>query len=465
MTLKRYEMDERFERIHAASIEILEKTGFEVCSEALVSRCKANGLKHEGNRIFFSERDIEKALSTVQSRFHLQGRNPDRSLYFEAGKSYVGLGRSAPFVIDGNGERRTAIGEDLIEFLKLGQMLDEIQLVGNLVSPSDLPPERAYEFMMAAQIRYSDKPYHLLHPSDIPLLCLAFDIDASELSSACDNGKAYAHSTINTLSPLFISPEQSDLLIAMAENGIPFSVSPAPAMGSTSPCTIAGSLVVNNAEILAVLVMTQIIRPGVPVFYGVFPSGTDMRSMNATYGSPEARILEAGAVQMAKRYGLLTRGNVGLNEAFDCDFQAGAEGMLNFASAFQNQINYLPGCGMMASFAAASKSKLLLDAELAGYARRLAQPWTAEPEDLGVNAIIRTGPKGSFLTSSHTLSRCRSEFCHPRLLCRTTFENWRERGNLLERAEAWANRLLETYTPPPLTPKAQSILKECLFCE
>jgi trimethylamine---corrinoid protein Co-methyltransferase len=443
--------DPRFDRIHDTSLMLLEKNGLQLgAAAALLTRCRQLGLRTDGDRVYFTATQIEKALAQVPASFRLLARNPERSLDYLPGASFIGLGRSAAFVFDEQGVRRQATGRDFIELMQLGQQLDEIKLVGNLVTPADIAPERVYDFMMAAQIRYSDKPYHLLHATDLPLLCEAFQIEPGALASACDAGQVYAHTTVNTISPLAISPEQGEHLQVMAENGIAINISPAPAMGSSSPCTIAGTLAVNNAEILAVLVIAQLLRPGLPVLYGVFPAGTDMRSMGATYGSAEARLLEQGAVRMANRYGLLTRGNVGLNEAFDCDFQAGAESMFNFTEALRSNINYLPGCGLLASFAGASKAKLVMDAELAAMAQRYQRPWTAADDDLAGDLTCRVGPKGSFIMQPHTYSRCRTELHHPRVFCRSSYEKWREGENLAARAGHHADRLIAEFRNPPL---------------
>jgi trimethylamine--corrinoid protein Co-methyltransferase len=452
--------DSRLERIHHAGLALLEKTGLQVGSAELLTRCRAHGLKVEGDTVFFSHDQVEKSLTSAPNRYRLLARNPANSLDFEPGRSHVGLGRSAAFILEGDGRRRQATAADYIDYIKLAQQLTEIRLVGNLVTPADIAPQRVNRFMMAAQIRYSDKPCHLLHPSDIAILGAAFEIEVGELAAACQRGEAYGHSTVNTISPLSLSPEQGDLLAAMADHGIAINISPAPAMGSSSPCTVAGTLVVNNAEVLGVLTIAQLLRPGLPVLYGVFPAGTDMRTLAATYGSAEARVLEAGAVAMAGYYGLLSRGNVGLNDAFTCDFQAGAEAMLNFTEALRLRINYLPGCGLLASFAAASKAKLILDAELAACLGRLHRPWTADEEDLALDLISQVGPRGTFLTSPHTFSRCRTELYHPLLFRRSTYEKWREGESLTAGAERRADRLIGEYAVPPMGTAARKRLEQ-----
>lgn len=454
--------DPRLERIHEASLTLLETIGLQVESAGLLDRCRAHGLRTDGNRVMFTPFQVEAALALVPDRFRLLARNPARSLQYEPDRSFVGMGRSAAFILTADGQRRQATREDYIELMMLGQQLDEIRLVGNLVTPADIAPERVNAFMMAAQLRYSDKPCHLLHHSDLSLLTAAFEIDTTELAAACGRGEVYAHTTVNTISPLAISPEQGDHLAAMAEHGIAINISPAPAMGSSSPCTVAGTLAINNAEVLAVLVISQLLRPGLPVLYGVFPAGTDMRSMGATYGSAEARLLESSAVQLAKRYGLLTRGNVGLNEAFDCDFQAGAEAMLNFAEALRQKITYLPGCGLLASFAGAAKAKLILDCELAATLNRLHRPWTATADELALDLISQVGPRGSFIMQPHTFARCRTELHHPAVFCRGSYEKWREGESLVARAERRAKQLIAGYRSPVLPAAAEKRVEAIL---
>jgi trimethylamine--corrinoid protein Co-methyltransferase len=453
--------DTRLERIHTAGLQLIEQVGLSVGSEKLLALCKTRGLKTVGPQVCFTPKQVETALATVPDRFVLHARNPRHSVTFSLEESILGLGRSAAFVMTPDGCRRPATAQDFISFLKLGQQLPAIQMMGNLVTPSDLPADRVFSFMMAAQIHYTDKPYILLHPADLELLCAAFGIARNALGDACDRGQAYGQSTVNTISPLELGGEQGDLLLAMAEHGIPICLSPSPAMGSSSPCTVAGTLAINHSEVLAGLTLCQMIRPGLPVLYGTLPGGSDMRTMGATYGSAEARLLETGAARLAKGLGLLTRGNVGLTESFDCDFQAGAEAMFNFVTALQNKINYLPGCGILASFAAASKEKLLLDAELAATARRFMRPWSATDADIAEAVIALAGPRGSFLTHPHTLARCRTEIHHPKLLCRSSYDNWVGQ-NLVQRATAEANRLIESYAPPLMDADLEQVLERHL---
>lgn len=439
--------------IHRATLRVLEETGMWIGHPGLLDLARSRGLAVDGNLVRFTEAAVEEALAATGNTFTLKARNPAHDLTVSPDITAVGMGRSAPFVITGRGERRTATARDYIQFMKLGQCLDSLQLTGPLVFPGDVPEDRVYTFMAAAQARYSDKPYHLSTDLELDILCMALGITPDRMRRDAEKGICYGHTTVNTLSPLALTEAQGRVLLNCAGAGLPVCISPTPAAGATGPCSIMGNLVLNNAEVLGILVFSQWIFPGLPILYGTFPCASDMRTMNATYGGPDTRKMEAAAALLAKHYGLLSRSNV-VNDAQDTDFQAGAESMFNLVSAFQGRVNYIPGCGLLASFASASRAKLVLDAELTEYARYYARtvPETDTLEE--IVALIRDiGPRGNYVTSPHTFSRFRRSLHHPRLFARVPFERWiKDGGNLTERAEARAGELLDNYQKPDIGP-------------
>lgn len=442
---------EQRELIHNATIDVLQHTGMAIVSPELRALAADHGLDCRNERIRFNPEHIEEALKSVGRKFTLLARNPANSLDFARGSSFVGMGRSAPFIALATGKQRVANTGDYIELLKLGQLLDPIELPGQLVYPGNIDTDEMYRYMMVNQLLYTDKPFCLLHESDIDLLCLAFDIDYQTLADGLDQGKAYAQTTVNTHSPLTLTEDQGHYLIVMARAGIPIAISPTPAAGLTGPCSLAGNLVLNNAEILGTLVLSQLVRPGLPILYSTFPCSSDMRSLAATYGGPETRIMETGAASMAEHYQLLSRGNVCVSDGQDLDYQAGAESMFNAVTALKNRITYLPGCGITSGFAMASREKLVLDAELVSAARRYCQPIDFEHLQDAVSLIQETGPRGSFITSPHTYSSFRTELFHPELCSRISNEHWVKRGkSLMEKASEHADKLLEKYSMPEM---------------
>ncbi|MBF0211585.1 MAG: trimethylamine methyltransferase family protein [Desulfamplus sp.] len=458
----------KFEQIHKASLEILSQRGLWVGSEALVNVAKSHGLKIDGAKIFFSESNIQEAIKAASgsTNFTLLAREPKYNIDFNIDYSATGVGRSAPFIFDPSGKRRKADGNDYIKAIKLGQVLDAVQIQGNLVYPGDIPNDKLYQFMMANQIIYSDKPYNISAISDIEMLSMAFDITPETLKKESDYSnqgsvKVYAQSTVNCISPLILAGDQGDFLMAMAEHGIAISISPCPSAGMTGPCSTLGNVILNNCEVLSILVLTQLIKPGLPIFYGAFPCSCDMKSMSITYGGPESRIMESAAAIMGKSYGLLTRGNVGMNDAQACDFHAGAESMFCFINALQNRINFLPGCGIMSSFAAASLEKLIMDADLADYVKRFLEPIKTDDIDALVELIKNVDPKTNFVTTPHTFANFRKELHHPTLFWRTNYDKWEAKSkSLIEQASERVTLILQNYKEPKIDGKLLDRLKE-----
>ena len=456
--------EEQVRQIHHATLRILEETGMWIGNETLLEMARSRGLYVDGQVVRFTEAVLEEALSTAASEFTLKARNPENDLEFALDVTAVGMGRSAPFIITPDGNRRNATGTDFVALMKLGQSLNAIQMPGPLVFPEKIAEKDVYAFMLAAHIRYSDKPCLLIKGEDLNILCMAMGITANTMKKDAERGVCYGHATVNSLSPLALTQGQGQVLMDMAEHGIPICLSPTPATGSTGPCSIMGNLILNNCEVLGMLVLTQWVRPGLPVFYGAFPSGSDMRTMSATYGGPESRKMELASARMAKHYGLLSRSNV-INDAQVCDFQAGAESMFNLVTAFQGQVNFIPGCGHLASFASASQAKLVLDAELTEYARYFAKPvLESDSLDETIKLIQETGPRGNYVTSSHTFSHFREVLYHPELFSRVSHDKWRKgRANLQADAQNKADKLLETYQKPPIDKDLDRRLAK--FCE
>ena len=74
--------------------------------------------------------------------------------------------------------------------------------------------------------------------------------------------------------------------------------------GAMAPVTLAGALAEQNAEALAGIAMTQVVRPGAPVIYGGFTSNVDMQSGAPAFGTPEYMRTAMIGGQLARRYGV-----------------------------------------------------------------------------------------------------------------------------------------------------------------
>ena len=282
---------QELEKIHNTSMQILGEMGVVFQAPAALQIFKQHGFKIKGKTVFFNERQLTTALETVPRQFEITARNPQKSVLVGGGDPVFAPGYGAPFIADVRGEQRRGTLEDYINFCKLVHTSEQIDMLGyEMVDPGDVPSEHAYLYLMQANLTYSDKPFM---GSVVPKMAAQ---DAIEMASFLWGGRAYIQDkyvilpTINPISPLVWDHNMSDAIVVYAENHQPIMFENLMMSGSTGPITLAGTIVLQNAEILSGLVLTQLITPGLPVIFGNIPGTTDMRSGNLSIGAPETSI-------------------------------------------------------------------------------------------------------------------------------------------------------------------------------
>lgn len=406
----------------------------------------------EGEKVYITEKDVTKALGTVSKTFTIRARNRARDILMEEGTLAFGMGRGAVNMVDPDGTYRSATKEDVIATIKLGQSLDLLRHVYALAYPCDVNRHNVNMWVCQQAALYSDKPYNYSCREDIDIVALSYGTSRREMKERQDLSYSYGHTTAIVHAPLTLMGDDCRNLAEYAEYGIAFHTASIPVACISSPATIAGTIVIQNCENLAPLVLSQLVRPGCPVFYGALAGHADMSSLRPRFGSPEARIMERGGNQMAGYYGLLCRGNTGFTDAPAHDFQAGAQAMLSTLSILEGGPNFLTGCGLLGSYLGGSLVKMVLDTELIESAKRYLTPVRMDEEFLALNVINEVGPGNHFIEHPHTLEHYRDDFLTESLFRSPDYEKWSATGrrDVVHLAHARALRLLDDYRKPPM---------------
>ncbi len=440
------------ELIHQTSVRLLANVGVLFpCPEAL-SIFRKHGFKTEGDKVFFSEKQVLDALASVPAQFTLHARNPDRSVTIGNGEPVFAPGYGAPFVVDMEVGARPATMADYHNLARLAQALPNMDVSGHMiVEPDDVPADTAHLHMLFANIVHSDKPFmgstegthgarHTMEMARI-------------LFGECVDGRAMTIGLINSLSPLSYAPEMIEALIEYARWGQPLIITPGVMAGSTGPITLAGVLALAHAEALAGIVLTQLAGPGTPIVCGGSASHMDMRTGNMSIGGPEVAPKIAAQIQLAHHYGIPARGGGSLTDACYPDAQAGYESMLSLYTTVSSGADFvLHAGGILSSYLAFSYEKFILDDEMCGMVRRAQRKIAVDADTLAYDVIASVGPGGNFLQEDHTYARCRSEFWLPDISDRNGLHAWMNNGR--ENADVRAQRrwqtLLAEHEDPPL---------------
>jgi len=454
--------NEDLNKIHHASMDILENTGIAFKESESVEIFKKNGFRIDGSIVFFREKDISRALETTPSRFRVTARNPKRNVHIGENDWVFVSTYGAPFICSITGEKRAATMEDYDNICKLVQTSKFVDMNGfKHVQPSDVPSQTAYLDMLFSNMTLCDKPY--MGSSDSRQAAR----DCIEMAAILFGGKERLEempvmvSLINSLSPLQYSEEMAGSIIEMARCHQPLVIANMIMAGVSGPIRLPGLLALMNAEILAGLTLAQLVGPGTPIIYGTTSCPTNMRTITPCVGSPETTMIASAASQLARYYKLPCRSGGSLTDSLVPDGQAMAEGSLVLATSVRNGAHFiLHACGMIGAYIGTNLEKWLMDEELCGIIRRMLTPVEITEDNIDVEAIKAVGIGGTYLMQPETLKHCRTEFFLNELFSKLDHNTWSREGS--KRVEVYAADLLlkrlSAYEKPDIDPAVEADL-------
>ncbi|MDR3134877.1 MAG: trimethylamine methyltransferase family protein [Deltaproteobacteria bacterium] len=428
MTLSESDLNQ----IHQASMALLKETGIVFNDPESLEIFKKHGVKVDGKKVYPTEADILKALETSPETFVVKALNPDKSRPVGLDDYVLLPGYGAPFVTLPDGSQRKSDFADYVNFCKLVQTSQSIDMNGFLmVEPCDSDHRAAHLDMLLAGLFHCDKP---LMGTPINRKAAADCVEILSIAYGGHNNlmdQPATISLINSLSPLQFSEEMASSLVQLVRGGQAVCVAALIMSGSSGPITIPGVLTLQNAEILAGLLLAQLIRPGSPVIYGSTSSAMDLKSGALSCGAPELSMFVSFTAQMARYYHLPSRSGGGLTDALVVDAQAGAESAMALLTAVNTGINFiLHTCGILGSYISMSFEKFLLDEEIGAMIRRLVKPTPVNQETIDLASIVKVGPGGHYLTQPRTTKLCRKEIYQTKLMNRQNLEGWTAAGSL-----------------------------------
>jgi trimethylamine--corrinoid protein Co-methyltransferase len=409
--------------IHATSMKLMGEIGILFPEENALEIFRNNGFKVEGKKVYFSEEQVMGAVKNVPHQFTLHARNPERNVIIGDGNPVFAPGYGAPFLVDAQLGKRDPTLEDYHNLVKLAHMLPNQDLSGHLmVEPQDIPSETAHLQMLYGNMLHSDKVFigssEGSHGSQ-------HTMEMIEILFGSKPDRPVTIGLINPLSPLGYGSEMLEAVIAYARAGQPLVFASLIMAGSTGPITLAGVLATQNAELLAGIVLAQLVSPGLPCMYGATSTNIDLRTGALAIGSPELSLCLSAHAQLARFYDLPSRGGGALTDASVNDAQAGYESMFSLLTTVNSGIEFvLHAGGIVSSYLAFSYEKFIMDDEVCGMLRKYLRGIQVNAETLAYDVIANVGPGGHFLGEDHTLERCRTEFWQPDLFDRSGLEAW-----------------------------------------
>lgn len=456
--------DDELESIHLASLRVLKEIGVEVLHDEARAIMKRRGadVRDGSERVRFDSDMIMELMASCPTEFTLHARNPAHNVRFGGNNLIFSQMGSAPNCSDMEGGRRPGNQADFRNFLKLAQMHNILQTTGGYpVEPVDIHPSVRHLECIRDFVTLTDKAFHIYslgkerNVDGIEIARIARGISREQLQ---DEPSVYT--IINTNSPLKLDVPMMEGIIQMSGNGQIVIVTPFTLAGAMAPVTVAGALVQQNAEALAGLAFTQMVKKGAPVGYGGFTSNVDMKSGAPAFGTPEYMKAQLVGGQLARRYKIPYRTS-NVCAANTVDAQAAYESVFSLWGAIQGGGNFmLHSAGWLEGGLRCSYEKMILDIDLLQMVAEFLTPLDLSEDALAVDAIRSVGPGGHFFGTQHTQDRYKTAFYSPIISDWRNYETWTEAGSptAMERANrVWKERLA-SYEKPPLDPAIEEEL-------
>lgn len=367
----------------------------------------------------------------------------------KAGKQYILYGRdlqctarfgygdlvlmSSPgqfgWIDSNNGRLRSATIRDAHDAICLADALPNINIVGSMAQPEEISEMYREVFLTAELVKGTCKPTRtwVFNRRTARYVLEIYRTVAG--GEAVLREHPMTEAFLEPISPLQLPHDGLDVMIEFIKAGQPVCIGPMAMASGTAPATLAGTLAQENAEILATVVVSQLLGPGTPVTYGGIPHIMDPATAICSFGSPEQMLMATACVQMGRFYGFPVYINVGLTDSKVLDVQAGIEkgsSMMLGALAGADTFGHAGICG---TDHGVSLPWLVIDDELMAYVKRVVRGFEVDEHTVATEVIDTVGPAGNFLAEEHTVKHFRDQLWLPgQTWTRAPWDLWEQQG-------------------------------------
>ena len=439
---------EQIEQIHDYSLQILASIGVRVDSEpARQLFAKAIGPTATDDGCVRLPRElVEWALTTAPSAVDIYDRTGQIAFRLP-GPTRFGIGVTVLYYQDPETDAVTPFARKHMETaVRLGGALPNFDAISTVGIVQDVPASLSDLYATLEMTANTIKPLVILISEEeaFPLVLDLLESLHGDLAS-----RPWIVPYFNPITPLVINRGTVDKMWAASKRGLPFIYSNYGMAGASAPITPAGAMVVLNAELLAGLTLSQLMKEGTPVILGSLPAFFDMQGMGSFY-DPQSYLVDLACAEMMAHYHLPHAGTSGSGMGWGADLIAAGHQWTNHLVSCMGKVGLAPFVGDNLGSKAFSSTVVVYADEIIGQARLLAQGFVLDDAAVALDEIAQVGPGGNFLTSGLTLKLFRRAYYRSRIFPTLTLEEWQARGcphadGLLR---DYTRRLIDELAPP-----------------
>ena len=293
--------------IHAATLEVMWKTGVFVEEEEALEIFDGGGAIVDpiSKIVKIPPSLVEDAIQSAPEIVLLAGRDPKDDMFLERDRvGFDSFGEAIQIIDPETRKLREPTKADLADATRLVDALEHIDINHRSLGCHDVPPEVAAIHNAETMLLNTTKHIFLAAGSGRMLKKIIKMLAA--INGGQDKVRERPIMTCGScpVTPLRLPRDCCEIVIESSRSGLVTKCLSQAMAGGSSPVTLAGTLVLHNSEVLSTCVLSQLTRKGTPFVYGSSTCSMDLRFGTAVVGNPETALLNAGIVQMTRRYRL-----------------------------------------------------------------------------------------------------------------------------------------------------------------
>lgn len=443
--------EEQIARIHRNSLKILSDTGVRIDSvSARKIFSKATGREEKENKVSIPGELVDWAIEKAPPNIRIYNRKGQKA--FDIGVDHT---RDTIFGIGvTNTHYQDNVTEDIVPFTRehmriscrLGEILPEFDLVSTIGIPTDVAAAHADLYSIIDMYANTVKPLVLLileknNSSRV------FDLLHSLHGDLAVKSPLLTY--VNPVTPLIINESTIEKIELSISYGCPVIYSNYSMSGATTPIDAAGTLALLNAELLAGLVLCQLIKEGSEVILGSLPAGFDMSSMSSPY-TPQTFLLNLACAELMEHYQIPHCGTSGSGSGWGPDLPASDMLWINHLTSCLGKVGMAPFVGGNFESLVFSPATVIYADQIISQIREFARGFDPENISASLKDIGLAGPGGDFLTSDKTLETIRTAGVNKNIWSGMSLARWQKEGHpkASERLKEYVTEIMNNLRAP-----------------
>jgi trimethylamine--corrinoid protein Co-methyltransferase len=402
--------DGQLGQLQAATLEILEEVGVHCPSSKALAIYAEHGARvdYQSGITRLSAEQVLGAMSHAPRFYTMGARSADHDIELDGTATYCATDGCGTETIDfETRERRMACKDDVARMARVSDYLSSVGFYWPIVT--------AHNFGAVAPLHELDASFsntvkHVQSETVMDEKTARYAVEMARVVAG-EGGDLRQRPPLSLLvcciAPLGLDHGGMEAALVFAEAGLPVGFMSMANTGSTAPATMAGTVVVADAEIVAAMTLIQMAYPGAPVFHSLMSGMMHPRTGGYLSLPWEGELVYPVGVELAHMWGVPTLAGVFGPDADAPGWEAGKASASNLLLCALCGADTGSGMGLLSGCTVLYPEELVLDSDIYHQVRITAAGLDTRPEELALDVIKEVGPRGHYLAHRHTRQNMR----------------------------------------------------------